>query len=530
MHSKVVLSFVVVAIFLLSGIVFVVLFNSQGHDITSQKNTDYNVVISGATILQGNLFAVNLTIDPGVIVATDGYSIILSGTFENFGTVCTCYNLNSVHQLNDATNYPKSTGGSGGGACCIPSINRVAYTAGSTMAPGGKITELEPGGAGQMVSYSESHNYTTLVNITNWFKNGIQQYITGAAGGGVEGSYGGKDKGGYGSYGIYIQANTVIEGNITAVGESVYDDCVDASQGAGGGGTIIIAYGNGGFVPGTINNSGGIAGLDPYSNSHTGGYGGNGSVIYLNYQSGQAPVKVAIQEPQWAFDGAFADYEQQCKVSADGQESSIGGTYYINQTITSVNIPLQEFQLNSLCYGQNVTCQFYFSNPESLMAINSTDLNDLNSGSLPGTGQIRIGNRITINSPTIVTGVVVTVNSGSYITDQINYQYGAAGNQASVWISQSSGMVIKFSYTGYSSFGAYNKYTRTVNLIKTNIPMMHPAPKNNTLLYLAIGGIIVAAVLVSFAAYRGGYLDLEKFRRSDKVKRSQGSNSNEGNR
>lgn len=386
MQSKVVLSFVVVAIFLLSGIIFVVIYNAHGPDITSQKNTDYNVVMSVDTILQGNLFAVNLTIDPGVILATDGYSIILSGTFENFGIVCASYNLNSVHQLNDATNYPHSSGGSGGGACFVPSNDRVAYTAGSTMTPGGSTTKCGPGGAGQMVSYSESHNYTTLVNITNWFKNGIQQYITGAAGGGVEGTYGGMDKGGYGSYGIYIQANTVKEGNITAVGESVYDDCVDASQGAGGGGTIIIAYGNGGFIPGTIDNSGGIAGLDPYSNSHTGGYGGNGSVISLNYQSGQAPVKVAIQGPQWEFDGAFADYEQQCVVSGDGQKSSIEGTYYINQTVTSVYVPHQEFQFDSLCYCENLTNKFYFSNPENLMTINSTNLNDLNSASLPGTG------------------------------------------------------------------------------------------------------------------------------------------------
>ena len=136
----------------------------------------------------------------------------------------------------------------------------------------------------------------------NHGRTGIQQYITGAAGGGVRGGSGSTDAGSLGSYGIYIQANTVNEGNIVAAGQSVYDGCYDASQGAGGGGTILIAYGNGGFIPGSISNNGGIATPECTLYLVAGGSGGNGSVISMNYQNGQAPVQVTIQGPQWAFE------------------------------------------------------------------------------------------------------------------------------------------------------------------------------------------------------------------------------------
>ena len=527
MHAKVFLSIVVVAIFLLSGVAFGVQSNAQSVNINSQQNANYNVVISSDTVLHGNLFAVNLTIDQGVTLFTEGYSIILSGNFENFGTVCAGFNTNSANQFGYATDYPHSLGGSGGGASYYPTSSVRAFYSGSTMAPGGTAMDDHTGGSGNSVSSSVSQNYATLTNISKWFKTGIQQYITGAAGGGVTGDYGVTDAGGYGSYGIYIQANTVNEGNIVAAGESVSDNCYEASQGAGGGGTILIAYGDGGCIPGAISNNGGIATPYCYDYPTAGGTGGNGNVISMNYQNGQAPVQVTIQGPQWAFDGAYTDYEVQETVSVNGQSYSQTASY-INQTITGVSIPLQEFQFNDLSSSGNLTCTLYFNNPQSLMAINSTDLNDLNSGSLPGTGQIQIGNQITVNSPTIVTGVDVTVNSGSYITDQINFLYGDTGYQASVWISQSSGMVIKFSYTESSSSGTYSfKDTTTMNLIKTNIAMSQPAPKNNTLLYAAIGGIIAAVVLVSFAVYRGGYIDLEKFRKSVKIKGNKGSNSND---
>lgn len=527
MQLRAAFSLVIVAVFLLSGLVFAVQSDAQGINSTNPQYTNYNVVISSNTVLHGNLFADNLTIDSGVTLVTEGYSIILSGNFENFGTVCAGLNLKSADQFGFSTDYPHSIGGSGGGASINPSSSVTAYYSGSTMVRGGTDMESVTGGSGCTVPYSTSQNYATLKNLSQWFKNGIQQYITGAAGGGVKGEYGGTVAGGLGSYGIYIQANTVNEGNIIAAGQSVTDDCYDASQGAGGGGTIIITYGNGGCIPGTISNNGGIASPDCYSYEVAGGVGGNGNVISMNYGNAQAPVKVSIQGPQWAFNGAFVNYDIQTTVTVNGQSYS-QTTSYINQTISGVSIPLQEFELDELSNGQNLTCMLYFNDPQSLMAINSTNLNDLNSGKLPGTGQIEIGNQITVNSPTISTGVDITVNSGSYITDQINFYYGDTGNQASIWISQSSGMVIKFSYSQSYSSGTYSsKDTTSMNLVKTNIAMSQPAPKNNIVYYLAIGGIIAAIALVSFVVYRGGYINFEKFRKPVNAKSTQTSNSNE---
>lgn len=527
MELKRVYSFVIVLTFLLSVMIFGIQSTAQNVNETGSQNSDYNVVISSDTVLHGNLFADNLTINPGVTLVTNGYSIILSGNFENYGFVCAGYNPHSVGVDGYSLNYLHSLGGSGGGASFDSSYSVSAYHAGATMAPCGTALPDQTGGSGHGVSFSTVIGYTTISNISKWFKNGIQQYISGAAGGSVIGYYGSMASGGLGSYGIYIQANTVNEGNIIAAGNSVYDDCLDASQGAGGGGAIIIAYGSGGCIPGTVSNNGGIATPECSNYYMAGGQGGNGAVFSINYQSGHEPVPVTISGPQWAFNGAMADYEEQETLTSAGQTYT-QDTYYVNQTITDVNIPLQEFQLDNFNNGQNSTCTLYFNNPQSLFAINATNLNDLNSGQLPGTGQIEIGNEITVNSPTITTGVDVSVNSGSYLTDEINFYYGDSGNQANIWISQSSGMVIKFSVTQVYTSSSYSyKETESINLIKTNIAMSQPAPKNNIVLYVIIGGIIAVIVVASFMVYRGGYLSLEKFHRPSKIKENQKNSSND---
>lgn len=83
MELKRVYSFVIVLTFLLSVMIFGIQSTAQNVNETGIQNSDYNVVISSDTVLHGNLFADNLTINPGVTLVTNGYSIILSGNFEN---------------------------------------------------------------------------------------------------------------------------------------------------------------------------------------------------------------------------------------------------------------------------------------------------------------------------------------------------------------------------------------------------------------------------------------------------------------
>lgn len=184
-----------------------------------------NIIISSNSTLNGNVSCANFTVESGVTLTTNGYSILCTGTFTNNGTI------------NCGTN---NSGGSG------------------------------------------------------FFK------------------------GGNGSYGIFIQADTLIAGTINATGENgtVTDSSGDGGSGSGGGGVILLAYGSGGYTAGTYNvnggtyNASGVTGTFTYNGGNggltlvTGGTGGDSTT--QNGQNGSTPSAPTLSNSlisSWYSDG-----------------------------------------------------------------------------------------------------------------------------------------------------------------------------------------------------------------------------------
>ena len=228
--------------------------------------------------LTGNIGATgNVVIEKGVIVTTNGHSIIAGGTLNNQGQIDAGNPGDSAPESTSGKSYPNSYGGSGGA--------------------GG-------GGGGQSESGSVAGNASlSNTEISLWFNGGFINYLTGAGGGGAcalneSGGAGGSttvhggivsnvnsfipcvDSGGSpgasGSYGIYLQGRAIVAGSVSASGLQSAQGQGRDSGGGGGGGVVIFSYGPGGFTSGSYNVAGGAAQQDS-------GAGGAGQVWIYPY-------------------------------------------------------------------------------------------------------------------------------------------------------------------------------------------------------------------------------------------------------
>jgi hypothetical protein len=229
-----------------------------------------NYTISQSTNLSSDLFAPSLTIEPGVVLSTNGFSIIIGGTFDNQGTILT--------GSAPSEELPNSVGGSGGGA---QSLNWCPYDENgtSTSVAGGGLScsNSQSGGAGSS-SLAPSLNSST---IAAWYSAGIQNYLAGGSGGAVQGYI----APGPGAWGLYVQAQTLIAGTILAAGGAGEGTCSGVGlSGGGGGGAILLAYSHG--VDSTVNiNVVGGAGAISCSGTVASGAGGSGQLLSFQYGS-----------------------------------------------------------------------------------------------------------------------------------------------------------------------------------------------------------------------------------------------------
>ena len=249
--------------------------------------TSYNggaeVIFNQNTSLTGNIIAYSVTIESGVTLTTNGYSIICNSNFINNGTINTGSGTaggaggSNGSSAGNGTSITTSYGGSGGGGGGSGGVG------GSTEASGGGTN----GGNGSTPSAPTLSNST----IQTWFNNGMQNYLEGAGGGGGEsavsiGAPSSGGNGGNGGGGIYIQATNITAGTINANGQNGGNGWHSGSGsaggggGGGGGGSILFAY-SGSYTAGTYNTSGGTGGSG--SNAGNGGAGGNGLVLTYQY-------------------------------------------------------------------------------------------------------------------------------------------------------------------------------------------------------------------------------------------------------
>ncbi len=240
-----------------------------------------SVVFSQSTTLTGDIVTSgNITVLlRGVVINTNGYSLISGGTFDNQGSIATGLAGNS------GENASYSYGGSGGGGwafgCGNAGGGSTANNGGSTVVAGG--SGLNNGfnqAAGNGASGSSPSPTLNNLDIQTMYSNGMQKYLEGAGGGSAT-NCDSTETGGSGSYGVYIQANKVMAGVIGTGGQAGSGANEEAS-GGGGGGAILISYGLGGYISGSYNFGGGTAGIGNYGKA---GSGGSGGLIAYNYSS-----------------------------------------------------------------------------------------------------------------------------------------------------------------------------------------------------------------------------------------------------
>lgn len=82
----------------------------------ASSQTLQEITISSNTTITSDLSCSSLTIQQGVALTTNGFSIICSGFFTNDGTVITGYFKNGGEYSRNGGSCPNSYGGSGGGA------------------------------------------------------------------------------------------------------------------------------------------------------------------------------------------------------------------------------------------------------------------------------------------------------------------------------------------------------------------------------------------------------------------------------
>jgi hypothetical protein len=223
-----------------------------------------SITFTFSTNLTSGILAVNVTIDPGVTLTTNGFGMIVSNLFDNKGMVA-----GGAAPLNE---YPDSYGGSGGGSA---SSTYCADTEDgfSTSVPGGSASCSVNGGSGT----TPAAPTVTSSLVAAWNTSGMASHLSGARGGAIIGAF----PGGVGAAGVFIQASTLIAGDISAQGQPGMGTCSGIGlSGGGGGGVILLVYGAGGLTPGNYNVSGG-AGALTCNGLASSGSGGSGQVLAL---------------------------------------------------------------------------------------------------------------------------------------------------------------------------------------------------------------------------------------------------------
>ncbi len=203
--------------------------------------------------LRHDLLCKSLTISRSVTLDTDGHNIFCTGTFINKGEILTGYV--------GYGNLPASYGGSGGDAACSASSGDKGFITLGARA-------LAPTLSADLVQ--------------RWYDNGLMHKLAGASGAGFTNGF--ARVGGAGAYGVYVQARRIEAGLIHAEGAD------SVSGGGGGGGAIVLAYGDGGLLPGTYLVGGGHGGD---SRCGARGSGAQGRVFALAYGATQPIDPVA---------------------------------------------------------------------------------------------------------------------------------------------------------------------------------------------------------------------------------------------
>ncbi|MHB8361295.1 MAG: hypothetical protein ACYDAO_03560 [Thermoplasmataceae archaeon] len=470
--------------------------NNLGGNL-SLKNCYVNSTIS----LNSNLYANNLTINKFGIIDTNGFNIFLTGVFDNSGKVVTGSYISKYGRYYPCNNL-FSYGGSGGGARA--NNNTLFGFGGGTLVSGGAGTNGTNAQSGSSITMPSLNNGI----IQGMYASNFNLYLSGGQGQSYQ-CYCNNNfnsisvKGGYGSNGLYIQAKTIIAGNINAAGQNGTGDYTyNALSGGGGGGVVILAYSSNNYQRGNVSTLGGFGAK---SGVFTAGNGGSGSVYTYSYGS-VAPISVntvmhlSVLTPLHVFNGSKESISEKY-YGSDSSLININGTY----TITSLNTSSITYNATSIYYIDGLFAnlhkhqQISYNDSQSTMVsyfgVGPRTLFLLNNGIMP----VQF-NYLSRNNPyfyglkaSVKTNVVINSPMGYLSVDEVSFHSPVLGVNTFVeYIDSSSGLIIK-TLSSQLSF----------EVTSTNVPLDHASAPLN---YSIIGGLgITAAIAVagfSFYFYR----------------------------
>lgn len=471
------LTFAATVILIVSGIAVFAhgpsYYSTEANKPDSQGTTTQ--VINVDTTLTENITAGNFTINSGVTLTTDGFSILCTGNFTNYGTILTGYS--------SIKNYPLSYGGSGGGAYQQGNSSLAGTTGFSTRVAGGngnsKIGSTAGNGSTPVVPN------LTRTSISSWYAAGIGNYLDGAAGETLHGY-----NNSAGANGLYIQARNIVNrGIINAMDPNPLQEVNGFYPGGGGGGVVLLAYGNS-IISGVIQVSGQLGSYD--SNLiHRGGSGGSGSVMDFNYGS-EAPVTsftpVRFVVPQWAFAGAYFNFSD--IITWRGQPSFS----YVLFQISAVNIQEQTFVYSSYAgtgrgprISQEINQTNSFTSPVSFVAFSQEVLKQLENNVTTGFYS-QVGMTFA-NETAVSTGISISVGAGTFKTIQVSIH-----KNLSYWIDMNTGILVKTTTT--IPTGGNNNESVDLTLNATNVV----SPAKSLDLYLIILPVIAGIIIVTISA------------------------------
>lgn len=201
--------------------------------------------------------------------------------------------------------------------------------------------------------------------------------------------------------------------------------------------------------------------------------------------------------PLWAFNGAYANYSLILTVGNTTVDTG-WEIYTINQLNMSAgtfNMTTEFFDQVQASRGQGVlSANQVVPLNRSLVfsALNSSELDMLNQGILPGSSQ----------NTSVVTSILVSVMAGTFQADQVT----SSGGSSLIWIDSYSGLVLKSGVTLLQNLGTNGTQSQQIEteLSSTNIPMSATLPFSIAWLFVSgVAGTFVVIGLVIALVRRG---------------------------
>lgn len=337
-----------------------------------------NVTVSSSETLSSDLIGYDITINSGVTLTANGYSIIAAGNFINDGNIITgnvpnggLGGVGTAAGANGASFLSSYAGSGGGGGGNDGGKGLSGGSGGNTIASAGSGGAFDAAGGAGATPPSPPLSDST---IANWYSSGIQNHLESASGGGGAG-YGTGNNGGNGggsALGMFIEAGNITVGNVYAAGVpgNAAVGTKSAGGGGSGGGSILLVYGtncNGCSGTGLVVTAG--AGGAGGTSTNGGGNGGAGRII--TYQYTNIPVPVIPSPFQVLVPTNSAKYSGIEASNLDNIEFFLANTIMLSSWLETNNI---NTAANSLYWvklpdgfnnNQSMTIYMGFANPST---------------------------------------------------------------------------------------------------------------------------------------------------------------------